>query len=92
MVADHDGAVILSVSSDLVRNPLSSSSFSHQILKRVINENDFPLLSNALRAVNWDLLLQQPDPEIAFSTFHDLFTNKFDSVFPVKIIKPKKSS
>lgn len=91
LVSDHDGAVILSVKTELV-SIYPSCLDNYTSYKRIVDCEQFPVLRRELEVSNCCLPQCVLDPKSAFSNFFESFKNTFDCVFPAKIVKKPRSA
>ncbi|XP_054260489.1 uncharacterized protein LOC128985133 [Macrosteles quadrilineatus] len=90
LVADHDGAVILSVNcSEVSLNSNPSWLKDYSIIKRPICMENLPLFRYELSNVDWSTLYTLTEPKLAFELFSSIFFDEFDHVFPAKLYNPK---
>ena len=56
-------------------------------LSRSMSEKNMKHFSESLRNADWNSVLGKDDAQIAFTKFHEIITNKFQSAFPIKKVK-----
>ncbi|XP_054290443.1 uncharacterized protein LOC129005527 [Macrosteles quadrilineatus] len=91
LVADHDGAVLMSLVADQVRTQPAWCD-NYLIKKRVIDKTNLPTLCKELGKVDWDSIQHIQHAESAFSVFSTMYQDKFDEIFPLKVCKFKSTS
>lgn len=85
-VSDHFSIFHILFQNDVT--PTRSSNNTYQQL--ILNESTLQNFNQALQTVDWSYVLQSNDVDLAYSLFHDKFTDIFQKTIPIKIIKPKQ--
>lgn len=91
IIADH-GAVLLKIQTDSVRPQTPTWNSQYLVEKRIVKEENLPLLREELKQIEWDFLSKITDPEACFNAFFSRLKESFDNVFPSRVLKPNKKS
>ena len=57
------------------------------VLKRNFTQNNMTRFTNEMENVDWEFIKNIDDTQTAYSVFHNLLVEKFNSCFPLKSIK-----
>ena len=79
-VSDHFPVFYIDYSSNYQRS-------SPSVQRRIYSENNISQFNSALRTRDWDDILSMNDAQQAYTHFHKVYTDLYNSCFPLKEIK-----
>ena len=66
---------------------IKTSSEHSYIQRRIYSEHNISCFKQLLDSHDWSALYESSDPQTAYSTFHEAFSNMYNQAFPLKNIK-----
>ena len=79
-ISDHFPIFYIDYSSKISMSPKF-------IKKRCFSPDNIEKFKNECDSHNWNQVLESNDPQDAFTSFHNIFINLYDTCFPIKTIK-----